>query len=110
MQRRAVARFFLGGILGIVLVLADGSHAQHRGHFPPRRPPVIADEPVPQPKSPPKPNTGAMEREARELADLAATVPADVEQLKKGLLPKDVLDKLKRIEKLSKQLRSQVQP
>ena len=51
-----------------------------------------------------------MEREARELSALAASIPGDVEQLKKGLLPRDALDKLKRIEKLSKQLRAQIQP
>jgi hypothetical protein len=109
MRGRVVARAFLGSILGIVLVLAEGSYGQRPRHLPSPPPPVIG-EPLPQPKSPPKPNTAAMEQEARELADLAATVPGDVEQLKKGLLPKDVLDKLKRIEKLSKQLRSQVQP
>jgi hypothetical protein len=41
---------------------------------------------------------------------LSATVPNDIEQLKKGLLSKDVPDKLKRIEKLSKQLRGTISP
>ena len=51
-----------------------------------------------------------MEREARELSSLASSIPGDVEQLKKGLLPSDAVDKLKRIEKLSKQLRAQIRP
>jgi len=50
-----------------------------------------------------------MEREAKELAQLASSIPGDVEQLKQGLLPKDTVEKLKRIEKLSKQLRAQIQ-
>jgi hypothetical protein len=49
-----------------------------------------------------------MEREAQELSALASSIPGDVDQLKKGLLPKDLVDKLKRIEKLSKQLRGQI--
>jgi hypothetical protein len=51
-----------------------------------------------------------MEREARELSALASSVPGDVEQLKKGILPSDAVDKLKRIEKISKQLRGQIGP
>jgi len=48
------------------------------------------------------------QREATELANTAQTIPVDVESLKKGILPKDVLQKLKQIEKLSKHLRSQL--
>jgi hypothetical protein len=48
--------------------------------------------------------------EATELADLARSVPADVDQVSQGKLPKDFADKLKRIEKLSKQLRNEVTP
>jgi hypothetical protein len=43
-------------------------------------------------------------REAKELAKLADEVPPLVEQANKGLLSKDLNDRLKRIEKLSKQL------
>jgi hypothetical protein len=43
-------------------------------------------------------------REAKELAKLADEVPSLVEGANKGLLPKDLNDRLKRIEKLSKQL------
>ena len=49
-----------------------------------------------------------LQRESRELSDLARTVPADVESVSHGLLPKDFIEKLKRIEKLSKHLRSEV--
>jgi hypothetical protein len=49
-----------------------------------------------------------MERESKELSQLAGSIPGDVDLLKKGLLPKDVVDKLKRIEKLSKHLRGQI--
>ena len=52
----------------------------------------------------------AIEREAKEMAALAATIPGDVEQMKKGLLPSDSSGKLKRIEKLSRLLQSQMRP
>jgi hypothetical protein len=51
-----------------------------------------------------------IEREARELSDLAKTLPSDIDHVNRGLLPKDVLDKLKRIEKLAKHLRGELTP
>lgn len=49
-----------------------------------------------------------VQRDADELARLAQSIPPDIENTAKGLLPKDVIERLKRIEKLSKQLRSQL--
>jgi len=48
--------------------------------------------------------------EADELSKIAQTIPSDVDQIAKGVFPKDVIEKLKRIEKLSKQLRSELNP
>lgn len=50
------------------------------------------------------------ERDARQLSDLAKSIPLDVEHVNQGLMPKDMIEKLKRIEKLSKHLRSQISP
>ena len=49
-----------------------------------------------------------LKHDADELASLAQTIPPSVEQTTKGVLPKDLVGRLKRIEKLAKQLRSQV--
>jgi predicted Rossmann fold nucleotide-binding protein DprA/Smf involved in DNA uptake len=49
-----------------------------------------------------------LQRNAKELADLARSIPPDIDQTTKGLLPKDLAGKLKRIEKLAKQLRSNI--
>jgi hypothetical protein len=49
-----------------------------------------------------------LRRDADELASLAQSVPPEVDQTNKGVLPKDLSEKLKRIEKLAKQLRSQI--
>jgi hypothetical protein len=51
-----------------------------------------------------------LQKEADELARTAQTIPDDMAALRKGTLPKDFIEKLKRIEKLSKRLRSQVTP
>ncbi len=42
------------------------------------------------------------------LSDISVrpTVPADINRVNRGLLPKDVIEKLRRIEKLSKRLRT----
>jgi hypothetical protein len=45
---------------------------------------------------------------ADELAALAQSIPQAVDLTTKGILPKDLEDRLKRIEKLAKQLRSQI--
>ena len=49
-----------------------------------------------------------LQNQANQLADLAASVPQGVQNANKGLLEKDLIQRLKRIEKLSKQLRSQL--
>jgi hypothetical protein len=49
-----------------------------------------------------------LRREARELLELSQSLQGDVESLNRGLFPKDITDKLKRIEKLSKHLRGEI--
>jgi hypothetical protein len=51
-----------------------------------------------------------LQQEADELSKLAQSIPPDVADIRKGMLPKDVTQKLKQIEKLSKQLRGQLNP
>jgi len=48
--------------------------------------------------------------EAEDLAATAQTIPTDVASVRKGMMPKDVLQKLKQIEKLSKHLRGELTP
>ena len=50
----------------------------------------------------------ALRQEADQLAALAGSIPPDVQKVNKGLLSKDLIQKLKRIEKLSKHLRSEL--
>jgi hypothetical protein len=46
-----------------------------------------------------------LKQEADELAQLSAGLPSDLAHVAHGQLPKDLTDKLKRIEKLAKHLR-----
>jgi hypothetical protein len=55
-------------------------------------------------------DTAKLKLKANELATLAQSIPGDVERVRKGLFPKELDDKLKRIEKLSKQLRRDLSP
>ena len=92
--------------------LISGSSGQHRRGYPIPPPPAVPDgPPSPDPRATAsRLDIVTIEREAKEMAALASTIPGDVEQLKKGLLPSSALDKLKRIEKLSKHLRGRIRP
>jgi len=49
-------------------------------------------------------------KDAEELAALANKIPGQVDQLSKGLLPKDLAQQLKEIEKVAKRLRGEIAP
>jgi len=49
-----------------------------------------------------------LQKDAKDLAELCASIPADMDGIKQGLLPKDALEKLKRLEKLSKRVREEL--
>ena len=78
--------------------------------------------PVPPPSLDPKPldpevphvsrriDLAQLQRDADNLARTAQTIPVDVASVRKGMLPKDVILKLKQIEKLSKHLRGELTP
>ena len=51
-----------------------------------------------------------LRQEADELAQLSAGVPSDLARVAHGQLPRDLADKLKRIEKLARNLRNQLTP
>ena len=49
-----------------------------------------------------------LRREAEQLAALAASLPTDVQRANQGALSKDLIPRLKEIEKLSKHLRNEL--
>jgi hypothetical protein len=51
-----------------------------------------------------------LKQEADELSRLAQSIPPDVQSVGKGMFPKDLVQKLKQIERLSKHLRGELTP
>src|SRR6476619_7637309 len=49
-----------------------------------------------------------LQKDAKELSELCASLPDDMASVKQGLLPKETIEKLKRVEKLSKRVREQL--
>jgi hypothetical protein len=49
-----------------------------------------------------------LQKDAKELAGLCASVSDDMNAVKQGMLAKDALEKLKRLEKLSKRVREEL--
>jgi hypothetical protein len=66
-----------------------------------RIPPAAASQPI-------RLDLAKLQQDADDLARIAQTIPHDVSNIQKGLFPKDMGEKLKQIEKLSKHLRSQI--
>jgi hypothetical protein len=65
---------------------------------------------IPPPQTAPiKIDLAQLSAEADELSKMSQTVPADAASIRNGLLPKDFAQKLKRIEKLAKHMRSQIE-
>ena len=70
---------------------------------------IEAEKNIPPPtNSRPEHKLAEVRLDARELAQLAQTIPADVDQTIHGVLPKDLVGKLRKIEKLSRKLRNRL--
>ena len=51
---------------------------------------------------------GELQKNARELGELCAVLPKDMDAVKQGTVPKETIERLKRVEKLSKRVREQL--
>jgi hypothetical protein len=69
----------------------------------------IAREPTPAEVDARAVRLQAIQRDAEELSGLSASVQSDLQQLGKGLLAKDLDARLKKMEKLSKRLRQELE-
>jgi hypothetical protein len=105
-KRRSL--FFLPLILGslIPLVAPQSSH-----HFPSPPDSMDSDSKNQPPDNPThRIDLVQAQKEANDLARTAQTIPSDIASVRQGMLPKDVIEKLKQIEKLSKHLRNELNP
>jgi hypothetical protein len=101
----------------VLLFCALPASAQIKDAYTPGVPPPPASMDPDHGKTPPdEPNLQhhidlvKLQQEADDLARTAQTIPADMAGVRQGTLPKDIIEKLKRIEKLSKRLRSELNP
>lgn len=101
----------------LLLVCTLPAHAQMKDVYipgtPPPPPPMDPEHgKVPDETKPPhyRVDLVKLQQEADDLARTAQTIPTDVAGVRRGTLPKDTIEKLKRIEKLSKQLRNELNP
>ena len=96
--------------IGIIFIFSASLIATgQRQHFPTPPPPATTQVPttIPSPKNRHL-DAVQLQREARELSDLAKSIPIDIDSVNRGMIPKDTAEKLKRIEKLSKHLRGEI--
>jgi hypothetical protein len=99
---------FLPVVLGLWVTLAL---PQTRNNYPKPPEPLDSQTTDREPASSSRRiDLAQLQREADDLARTAQTIPTDVASVRKGMLPKDVIEKLKQIEKLSKRLRTELNP
>jgi hypothetical protein len=103
-------------LLVIAMLLQQGGSPTIPGTFPPPQParpglPSVDGPPavVRQDRRAPL-NATKLKEEADQLLKLAQSVPADVDKVTRGQIAQDLPARLKQIEKLSKQLRSEISP
>jgi hypothetical protein len=99
-------------VLGLILAFCiSPATPQARNNYPKPPEPQNSETTNPSPNNPPRRiDEAQLQRDADELARTAQSIPTDVASVRKGMLPKDVIDKLKQIEKLSKRLRTELNP
>jgi hypothetical protein len=97
-------------ILGLYVALALPQAGRPTMPTPPPSLDTEHPEPPPTVTSSRRVDLGQLQKEADDLARAAQTIPSDVANVRKGMLPKDTIQKLKQIEKLSKHLRGQLNP
>ena len=99
----------------LALILVAGQHLgptipPPAPHTEPQRAPLPVDEPpaVVRGQRQQQLNSEKVKQQADELAKLAQSIPTDINKVTAGQLPKDLIARLKQIEKLSKELRNQI--
>jgi hypothetical protein len=100
----------ISAVLFSVLSTAALQHENRMSPPPPPMDPERANAKPDEPTLTKHVDLAQVQREADDLARTAQTIPGDVASVRKGMLPKDVIEKLKQIEKMSKHLRTQLTP
>jgi hypothetical protein len=70
--------------------------------------PIQWQHPTPEVSS--EQHARAVRQDAQDLSELSSSIQDDLDKLQKGMLTKDLHEKLKKLEKLAKRLRQDVEP
>jgi hypothetical protein len=107
-----IALLLFSVLLPVTLASAQVGHPRPPGLAQADQAESQADKttPPPQQRAAPSVDPAKLQRDADELSKLAQSIPLDISKVTQGILPKDVIEKLKQIEKLSKRLRSELAP
>ena len=101
-------------LLFVLLIFTSLSWAQRNGPTGQRQADRAEDQfqkSVPPPAHPqPAVDFAKLKSDADEMLVLSQSIHSGVDNVAKGMLPKDLIDKLKQMEKLSKRLRSELAP
>lgn len=76
--------------------------------IPPMGRPVQWQHPTPEVS--PEQHARGVQQDAQQLSELSSSIQEDLQKLQKGMLTKDLHDKLKKMEKLAKRLRQDMEP
>jgi|SRR5580704_11041817 hypothetical protein len=109
--RRIVKKSLLLALPLISALLAAPAIPQGtKNNYPTPPPPLNSTTGEKEPATFGRVDLAKLQREADELSRMSQTIPSDVASVRKGMLPRDVIEKLKQIEKLSKRLRTELNP
>ena len=103
-------RWSVSLLLMLASVEASGQHRPTYPHPPQAADTATLDNVQPQPSQRARLNPAELQQEVQELSSLAQDLTQDIDAVNRGLLPKDTVDKLKRVEKLAKRLRKEIAP
>jgi len=107
-----IALVLFSVLLSSTLSSAQGAHPRPPGLAQADEAESQADKTMPPPhqRAAPSVDPAKLQHDADELSNLAQSIPPDIAKVTQGMLPKDVIEKLKQIEKLSKRLRNELAP
>jgi hypothetical protein len=94
-------------------MLSSGEIDAPQTHQPTKQgnvPHIQSQEAAPSPQAKARTDPDQLRREGLELLELSQSLQPDIDSVNRGLHPKDVVDKLKRIQKLAKHMRGEIEP
>ena len=97
-------------LLLFTVVEVSGQHRPTYPHPPQAAGTATVKSVQPQPSPRAHLNPAELQQEVQELSSLAQDLTQEIDAINRGLLPKDTVGKLKRVEKLAKRLRKEIAP